>query len=299
MNDRFQELRLFVRAAESGSFSAAAREMGLSQPSVSRIVSELEARLGVRLLLRTTRKIVPTEAGNAYLKKAKQLLLDLEEADEAARGGGSLKGTLRVAVSETLCIRTIIPNLQDFLDGHPQLKLEFLTADVMHDLIAEGVDMAIRFGPLPDSGFGVKKLATLKRLLLASPSYIERHGEPKTPAELGKRDCIFGPTGVPTQPWEFTQGAEKISVKVDPRYSFTSAEALIACAREGLGIARASALMCKRELESGQLLSLLGDFRLAPVEIHAVFPAGRMPSQKARSFTEFLSGVFAETNENK
>ncbi|MFM0088824.1 LysR family transcriptional regulator [Paraburkholderia sediminicola] len=294
MNDRFQELRLFVRAAESGSFSATAREMGLSQPSVSRIVSELEARLGVRLLLRTTRKIVPTEAGIAYLKKANQLLLDLDEADEAARGGGSLKGTLRVAVSETLCIRTIIPNLQGFLDGHPQLKLEFLTADVMHDLVAEGVDMAIRFGPLPDSGFGVKKLATLRRLLMASPSYVEQHGAPKTPAELTQHDCIFGPTGVPTLPWEFTQGAGKISVKVDPRYSFTSAEALIACARAGLGIARASALMCKTELESGQLISLLSEFTLAPVEIHAVFPAGRMPSQKVRSFTEFLSGVLAD-----
>ncbi|KAA1009653.1 LysR family transcriptional regulator [Paraburkholderia panacisoli] len=294
MNDRFQELRLFVRAGESGSFSAAAREMGLSQPSVSRIVSGLEARLGVRLLLRTTRKIVPTEAGHAYLKKAKQLLLDLEEADEAARGGGSLKGTLRVAVSETLCIRTILPNLRDFLDGHPQLKLEFLTADVMHDLVAEGVDMAIRFGPLPDSAFGVKKLATLRRLLMASPSYVEQHGAPKTPAELAHHDCIFGPTGVPTLPWEFTKGAEKIAVKIDPRYSFTSAEALIACAREGLGIARASVLMCKTELETGQLIALLPRFALAPVEIHAVFPAGRIPSQKVRSFTEFLAGVLAD-----
>ena len=295
MNDRFQELRLFVRAAESGSFSAAAREMGLSQPSVSRIVSELEARLGVRLLLRTTRKIVLTEAGNAYLKKAKQILLDLDEADEAARGGESLKGTLRVAVSETLCIRTIIPNLRDFLGGHPQLKLEFLTADVMHDLVAEGVDMAIRFGPLPNSGFGVKKLATFKRLLMASPSYVERHGAPETPAELAGHDCIFGPTGAPTLPWEFTRGAEKISIQIDPRYAFTSAEAVIACAREGLGIARASAFMCKTELESGQLVSLLPEFVLAPVEIHAVFPAGRIPSQRVRTFTEFLAGVLADS----
>lgn len=156
MNDRFQEMKLFVRVAGCGSFSAAALEMGLSQPSASRIVSELEARLGVRLLLRTTRKIVPTEAGNAYLKKAKQLLLDLDEADEVARGGGGLKGTLRVAVSETLCIRTIIPKLQGFLDDHPQLNLEFFTADVMYDLLAAGVDMAIGFGSLPDSGFGIR-----------------------------------------------------------------------------------------------------------------------------------------------
>ena len=148
MNDRFQELKLFVRAAETGSFSATAREMGLSQPSVSRIVSELEARLGVRLLLRTTRKIVSTEAGNAYLKRAKQILYELDEADEAAQGSASLKGIMRVAVSSTLCVRTILPNLSTFLQDHPHLKMEFLTADVMHDLVAEGVDMAIRFGPL-------------------------------------------------------------------------------------------------------------------------------------------------------
>lgn len=299
MNDRFQELKLFVRAAETGSFSATAREMGLSQPSVSRIVSELEARLGVRLLLRTTRKIVSTEAGNAYLKRAKQILYELDEADEAARGSASLKGIMRVAVSSTLCVRTILPNLSTFLQDHPHLNMEFLTADVMHDLVAEGVDMAIRFGPLADSGFGVKKLATLKRLLLASPLYLEKHGVPQTPAELAQHDCIFGPTGAPSSPWEFKRGAEKIAVRVAPRYRFTSADALIACAREGLGIARASALMCKTELESGQLIPLLQDYALAPVEIHAVFPAGRSPSQKVRLFTALLSGILADADQSK
>lgn len=130
--------------------------------------------------------------------------------------------------------------------------------------------------------------------MIASPSYVERRGTPKAPAELVQHDCIFGPTEAPTFPWEFKQGANKISVKVDPRCSFASAEALIACAREGLGIAQASAFMCKKELVSGQLITLLPEFTLAPVDIHAVFPAGRMPSPKLRSFTEFLYGVLAD-----
>jgi DNA-binding transcriptional LysR family regulator len=295
MNDRFQELRLFVRAAETGSFSVTAREMGLSQPSVSRIVSELESRLGAKLLLRTTRKIVPTEAGVAYLKRAKQILYDLEEADDAAQGSANLRGTLRIAVSATLCVRFILPKLSAFLQNHPRLKMEFLAADVLHDLVAEGVDMAIRFGPLADSGFGSTSLASLKRVLLASPSYVLEHGAPTTPMDLVEHDCIFGPTGLSSQPWEFTKGLEQVSVKVDPRYSFTSAEALIACAREGLGIARASALMCKAEIKAGHLVALLPAYTLAPVEVHAVFPAGRMSTQKVRAFTTFLSAILADS----
>jgi len=295
MNDRFQELKLFVRAAETGSFSAAAREMGLSQPSVSRIISELEARLGVRLLLRTTRKIAPTEAGSAYLRKAKQILADLDEADEAAQGSESLKGVLRVAMSSTFCVRTVLPNLAAFLKNHPQLKFEFVAADLMHDLVAEGVDLAVRFGPLADSGFGVKRLPSLQRLLLASPRYIESRGMPQEPTELSAHDCIFGPTGNPNDPWKFERGIEKTSVKIEPRYLFTSAEALIACAKEGLGVARASALMCKEELESGMLIPVMSSYSLAPMEVSAVFPAGRIPSQKVRLFTVFLSDILSDT----
>jgi len=299
MNDRFQELKLFVRAAETGSFSAAAREMQLSQPSVSRIISELEERLGVRLLLRTTRKISPTEAGLAYLQRAKQILYDLEEADDVARGADSLTGLLRVAASTTLCVRSIIPHLPRFLQDHPQLRIEFLTADLMHDLIAESVDVAIRFGALQDSGFGARKLATFRRVLVASPSYAERRGTPQSPDELSGHDCLFGPTGNPALPWEFKKGKETVTAKVEPRFLFTSADALIASASAGLGIARVSALMCEAELKSGQLVELMPDYALASVDIHAVYPAGRVPSQKVRLFSEFLSRVFSEINADR
>jgi DNA-binding transcriptional LysR family regulator len=293
MNDRFQELKVFVRAAESGSFSATGRELGLSQPSVSRIISELEERLGTILLLRSTRKITPTEAGAAFLHRARQILHDLDEADEFARGADNLRGTLRIALSSILSVRVVIPSLPAFLKEHPLLRVELLTTDTLQDLVAEGVDMAIRFGQLEDSGFGAKKLATLERVLLASPSYLRERGVPRTHADLAAHDCIFGPSGSPATPWTFTHDGNKVGVKVEPRFAASSADATIACAREGLGIVRASALICRAEITSGQLTPVLSDYVLDPVDLNAVFPSGRAPSQKVRMFTSYFSGIMA------
>ncbi|GGC88995.1 LysR family transcriptional regulator [Undibacterium terreum] len=283
-----------MRAAESGSFSATARKLGLSQPSVSRIVSELEARLGTKLLLRSTRQITPTEAGTAFLQRARQILHDLEDADESARGTDSLRGVLRIALSSILSVRVVIPSLPVFLKTHPLLKLELLATDSMQDLVAEAADMAIRFGRLENSGFGVKKLATMQRVLLASPSYLEARGMPQTLADLAAHDCIFGPSGSPTAPWTFRHEGAMVSIKVEPRFQATSADATIACAREGLGIVRASALICRNEIQSGQLVPVLPGYLLDPVDLHAVFPSGRIPSQKVQMFTAYLSEVLAK-----
>jgi DNA-binding transcriptional LysR family regulator len=293
MSDRFLELTVFVRAADRSSFSAAARELGLSQPSVSRIVSELEARLGTRLLLRSTRRIVPTEAGLDFLQKARQILYDLEEADESARGIDSLRGVLRVALSSVLCLRVLVPHLTHFLKDHPLLKVELLTSDSMQDLVAEGVDVAVRFGRMSDSGFGAKKLATLERILVAAPSYVAARGAPASPDDLKDHDIIIGPLIAASWPWSFRHGDDSHLVKVEARFLMTSAEAAIACAREGLGIARVATLMCAPELAAGQLVPLLPGYALEPVDLHAVFPAGRVPSQKVRLFTAFLAQILA------
>ena len=289
MNDRFQELTVFVRAADTGSFSAAARDLGLSQPSVSRIVSELEARLGIKLLLRSTRRIVPTEAGLAFLSKARQILYDLEDADESARGIDSLRGVLRVALPSVLGIRILIPGLPLFLKDYPQLKIEFLMSDNMQDLVAEGADLAIRFGRMSDSGFGARKLASLERMLVASPAYLAARGAPATPADLVQHDLIVGPLVASNWPWSFERDGRVETVKVEPRFLLNSAEAAIASASHGLGLARASALMCRDELASGQLVQALPGYALEAVDLHAVFPAGRTPSQKVRLFTAFVS----------
>src|SRR5216684_255151 len=193
MSDPLRELTAFVRAGETGSFSRVARELGVSQPSISRMVASLEARLGVKLLLRTTRHVTLTEAGRVFLERAQQILSDLDDAENAARGMDSLRGTLRVALSGAFGTREVIPRLPSFAAQHPKLRIELLMSDRTEDLIAEGADMALRLGPLADSGFGVRLLGKAPRLVIAAPAYLEKRGTPKTPAELSSHDCILGP----------------------------------------------------------------------------------------------------------
>src|SRR5215472_14651183 len=193
MSDRFQELSVFVRAAETSSFSKAAREFGMSQPSVSRMVASLERRLGVKLLLRTTRRVALTDAGVVFLERSRRILGELDEAAHAARGVDSLHGVLRVVLSGAFGTREVIPRLPAFLEQHPDLKVELLVSDRTDDLVAEGADVALRLGHLAASAFGARLLASSPRLLIASPAYLARRGVPQTLEDLSRHDRIVGP----------------------------------------------------------------------------------------------------------
>jgi DNA-binding transcriptional LysR family regulator len=186
MSDRWQEMAVFVRVAESGSLSRAARELTLSQPSVSRIVGGLETRLGTTLLLRTTRSISLTEAGSLYLERAKYLLAEIEEAEQAARGVDSLHGVMRLAMPVLYGSRAVVPALSQFLARHPDLRVEMIMSDARQNLIADGVDVAIRLGvgSLDDTSFGARKLAVVERLVVAAPSYLSSRGIPTSPVSL-------------------------------------------------------------------------------------------------------------------
>ncbi len=293
MNDRFQELALFVRAAETGSFSRAAREFRLSQPSVSRVVAGLEARLGVRLLLRTTRQVTLSEAGAAFLPRARQLLADLEDAEDAARGAESLRGTLHAAMPATFGVREVIPHLPVFLARHPMLKIELIMSDRTQDLVAEGADVAIRLGPLADSGFGSRHLSSAPRLAVASPAYLERCPAPVRPVDLTNHACIFGPGASGREGWVFEQDGATLPVTVEARLVVASGEGMVACAKAGLGIALASLWMCRAELAVGALVPVLASYTLQPVSVHAVFPTGRRPSVKVRAFADHLAAALA------
>jgi DNA-binding transcriptional LysR family regulator len=289
MSDRLQELAVFVRAAESGSFSKAARELGLSQPSVSRIIGELETRLGVKLLLRTTRSITVTDAGALFLTRAREVLADIEHAEDAARGVDSLRGTLHVAMPVVYGTRNIIPRLPKFLKLHPLLRVELSVADERQNLVVEGTDVAIRLGPLNDSGFGARKLATMSRFLVAAPSYLAERGTPKTPADLASHDCIFGPGLFGRTTWSFTRNGTETSVDVRGRITTDSGSGVFASVLAGLGIAMTSPVMAGPEIETGALVPLLKSYRLAPVDVYAVFPAGPRPSTKVRALVDFLA----------
>ena len=289
MSDRLQELGVFIRAAESGSFSRAGRELGLSQPSVSRIIGELEARLGVTLLLRTTRKITVTDAGALFLDRAREILAEIEDAEDAARGVDSLRGTIRLALPVLYGTREIIPRLPKFLAAHPLLRVEMTVSDARQDLVAEGADVAIRLGDLNDSVFGARKLQTLERMLVASPSYLESRGTPKTPADLAAHDCIFGPGNFGRDSWSFNRNGTETSVDVHGRIHTNSGPGLFASLMAGLGIGMASTVMCAAEVKAGTLVPLLRAYKLEPVEVHAVFPGGPRPSTKVRALVDFLA----------
>jgi DNA-binding transcriptional LysR family regulator len=289
MSDRMQELAVFARAAESGSFSRAGRELGLSQPSVSRIIGELEARLGVTLLLRTTRRITVTDAGALFLDRAREILAEIEDAEDAARGIDSLRGTIRLAMPVIYGTREIIPRLPRFLAAHPLLQVEMAVTDERQDLVAEGADVAIRLGELNDSVFGARKLETLERTLVASPAYLKTRGTPKTPADLAAHDCIFGPGNFGRASWSFRRNGTETSVDVRGRIHTNSGPGLFASLMAGLGICIASTVMCKAEIEAGTLVPLLRNYKLDPADVHAIFPGGPRPSTKVRALVDFLA----------
>jgi DNA-binding transcriptional LysR family regulator len=295
MSDRLQEFRVFVRAAETGSFSRAGRELGLSQPSVSRIIGDLEARLGVTLLLRSTRRITVTDAGSLFLDRAREILADIEDAEDAARGLDSLRGTVRLVIPILYGTREIIPRLATFLGTHPLLRVELSVADQRQDLVAEGADVAIRVGDLEDSTFGARRLATLTRMLVASPAYLAARGTPKTPADLAAHDCIFGPGNFGRASWSFRRGDSEISVDLHGRIQTNSGPGMFASAVAGLGIAMMSTVMAGDELSAGRLVPLLRAYKVPSIDVHAIFPGGPRPSAKVRALVDFLAGELGET----
>ena len=297
MNDRLQQLALFVRTVESGSFSKAAREFGLSQPSVSRAIAALEQRLGIKLLVRTTRQVSATDAGEALLGRARDALLAIDDAENAARGADRLSGVLRVALPPEYAVRRIVPLLPAFFAQHPLLKIDLMMSDRYENLIAEGADLALRIGELPDSSFVARKLESTRRLFIAAPSYLARHGAPLSLADLARHDLINGPIGAGDETWVARRNGQIERQDVRPRIRARSASGVVACAAAGLGIASASVWMSATALASGEVVEVLSDYALDPVQAYVVFPAGRRPSQRARAFTHYLEGVMSRNRD--
>jgi DNA-binding transcriptional LysR family regulator len=288
MSDRLLSLRVFARVARLGSFSRAGRELGLSQPSVSRIAAALEREVGAALMTRTTRAVTLTEAGSDYLARIEPLLAALEEADHAARGTGELRGTLRVGLSSSFAVREVIPRLPPFMARHPALRIDLMVDDQHQNLVVEGVDVALRFGTLADSTATARLLDASPRLLAASPDYLRRAGIPRMPADLAAHSVIVGPTGGAPGVWSFERQGRRVSVRIDGRLTISSNEGAVAAAIAGLGIVSTVLWGCRADFESGALVQVLVDWNTEAVELHAVFPAGRAAKPAARAFAEHL-----------
>ena len=292
MSDRLSALRLFVRVARAGTFSRAARELGLSQPSASRIVATLEGEIGASLFTRSTRALALTEAGAEYLARVEPVLAALDEADHAARGTGELRGVIRVAAASSFTVHAVIPRLPDFLKDHPRLRVELLMNDLRQALISEGVDVAFRFGPLDDSTAIARRLGSIQRVLIASPAYLRRAGRPKVPADLNSHALLVGPMAADR--WTFEKNGREVSLRPEARVVVSANEGAVAAAVAGLGIASTGIIAARKPLANRKLVRVLADWETGSVEVHAVFPAGRATKAAARALADHMLGAFSD-----
>jgi DNA-binding transcriptional LysR family regulator len=285
-------LRLFTRVARLGSFSAAARESGLSQSQTSRIIADLESDLGARLLSRTTRAVVPTEAGAEFIARVEPILAALDEAENSVREGDEFRGVLRMSTPTSFGIREVIPRLSAFVARHPDLRVELQLEDRRQDLVRDAVDVAIRLGRLQDSAATAKLIALIPRVVVASPDYLERHGVPAHPNDLVRHRIVGGTASAVPAAWRFERDADEIAVTLEPHFSTNDNEGAIAAAVAGLGVTSTSGWACRRELRAGQLVRLFVDWNQASIPVHAYFPMGRATRAVGRAAVDHLIAEF-------
>jgi DNA-binding transcriptional LysR family regulator len=294
MSDRLLALRLFARVARKGSFSAAARELSIPQSTASRTIAALEREIGVALFVRTTRAVTLTDAGLNFLARIEPVLAELDEAEHAARGTGELRGILRIGVGTNFAVREVIPRLSEFMNRHPALRTDLMMGDQREDLVAEGVDVALRFGPLSDSTATVRRILAWPRVLVASRAYLDKAGVPVKPADLAQHAIILGPASLGGH-WSFHKGDSETSFQVEGKLTVRASLGAIAAAVEGLGIVMTPLGACRRELEREELVRLLPEWDAGTVELNAVYASGRAAKPSARAFVDYLIAALHET----
>lgn len=288
--DKLLWMQSYVRVVETGSFSAVARELEIGQPNVSRHIAALEKYLHTRLLHRSTRRLVPTQEGQRYYAQARQALDVIAQAESDARGQQNPHGLLRVACAPGLATEKIMGVLPDFLARFPDVDVDLRLSDSYIDLVAGGVDLAIRGGVLKDSALRARRVGTSERIFVASSAYLDRHGVPRQPVDLLEHQCIlYTLTSGAVGAWPFKDG----ELHVTGRVRVNSLEALRRAALEGIGIAYLPSWMVAGQLRSGVLQALLKDHAGPLTPINAVYSADRLLPQRATAFIEFIAAVFA------
>src|SRR5216684_109513 len=287
--DRLTALEIFVRVVDAGSFSAVARRQRIGQPAVSKAVVQLEEWLGVSLLMRSTRSVVPTEAGRIFYDRAKRTIEEADEAVMAARGSASgLSGKLRVSTSVCFGRLDVIPNLAAFLAEHPDLDIELVLDDRNVDLVNEGIDVALRMGAMPDSNMTARRIAEGRHVVVATPAYLQRHGTPTSPGELISHQAVIYTRGGGGASWTFRKAGAEVPVVLQGRLKVTQAEGVREAVLCDLGLAVASEWLFAPELRSGKVVAILQDWALPSTNLSAVYPTGRLANTKARAFVSFV-----------
>ena len=294
MIDHASEMAAFVRVVDSKGFSAAATALRLSPSAVSKLVSRLEARLGVRLLQRTTRALHLTAEGDAFYAAARRIVGEIETLEQQMAGHtGTPQGLLRVTTSLVFATHQLAPVLSEFLARHPLVQLDLLPTDRVLDMVDEGIDVAIRIGRLADTSFMARKIGEDKRLICAAPSYLARHGTPQHPQDLLRHVCIVSRERPYLNRWQFKVDGQMTEIDVAGRVAVGDGELQMQLALQGIGIVRLTRLTLAQAVREGALVPLLGDFSAdEPVMIHAVYPHRRHLAAKVPAFVNFLIEKF-------
>jgi DNA-binding transcriptional LysR family regulator len=288
--DRFEAMRTLVAAVDGGSLSAASRSLNVPLPTVSRRVSDLESFLGSQLVVRTSRKLLLTEAGTAYVASARRVLEELSEAERAASGEyRAPRGELLVTAPIAFGALNVAPIVHDFLGAYPDVTVRLVLSDSNIDLIETHVDVAVRIGRLPDSALVARRVGEVGWIVCASPDYLKRRGEPETPAALVDHDCIAFEGLRRYREWPFVDGNTAQQVMITPRFSVNTADGVVGGAVAGVGIARVLSYQAAASIRAGSLLPILVDRAPSPMPVHLVHAPHQQQPLKLRAFLDFVA----------
>ncbi|AYA66111.1 LysR family transcriptional regulator [Alteromonas sp. RKMC-009] len=287
--DKTTEMETFLKVATLGSLSGAARELGLTPSAVSRMMTRIEKRLGVRLLVRSTRKLYLTSEGESYALAARRILKDVEETERAIADRASPSGLIKVSTATAYSRLTMIPLYKEFLERYPNIKIEVEVSDKISNVADGHIDVAIRFGPLPDSNLTARRLGETGRTVVASPNYLAQAGIPETPADLKHFNCLDFSFQRIEPGWPFRENGEDYILPIEGNMTSNNGETLVELTMADIGITRVGNFHIEQALASGQLVPLLEDFNPQDKEvIHAVFIGGRHMPARVRVFVDYL-----------
>lgn len=287
--DKLQAMQLFVRVVDSGSYTAAADQMEISRALASKLVQSLEDQLGVRLLHRTTRKLSLTEAGERYYQRVSEILGSLNEAEAlAAELQADPRGRLRVSAPMSFAIHHLGAAVAEFQQRHPRIELELTLNDRQVDLVEEGFDMAVRIAKLADSSLVARRIAPCRMLLVASPDYLRRAGEPQHPQDLVAHNYLSYTLAARRDEIVLVSGAERETVNLNGSLRVNNGDVIASAAAAGLGFCISPSFLIWQRLQRGELVQLLPQWQIPEIAVHAVYPAGRTLPAKTRSFIDYL-----------
>ncbi|TRZ99693.1 MAG: LysR family transcriptional regulator [Rhodocyclaceae bacterium] len=292
--DRAAQMTAFVRAVETGGFSAAARDLGLTPSALSKLVTRLEDRLGARLLHRTTRRLQLTAEGEAFYARARPILTAMDEAEaEVTQAGSSPRGLLRLHSGSAFGMHQLTPAIPRFQERHPEVDLDITISDQPLAAMGEGIDLAIRIGPLDESSMVARRICNLERIICASPAYLERCGTPRTPDDLQRHNCLSITSLPALRRWPFDTDDGIRVVHVGGNVSANNAETVLQLVAAGVGITRLADVVVGDAIRRGELIPILTDWNhVEPVPLFATYPSGRNLSPKVRAMVDFLVAEF-------